>query len=84
VASEFSVRRSPQPTPQASYVASLHAATPRRGDRIEVLASFPAVRGWVYYASGDEILVSFDSGATGRLVRGRDAYRILADERKPR
>jgi hypothetical protein len=80
VASEFSVRRSPQPTPQASFQASLHAATPRRGDRIEVLAAFPAVRGWVYYADGDEILVSFDSGATGRLVRGRDPYRILADE----
>jgi hypothetical protein len=80
VASEFSVRTSPEPTPQASLGATPNAAIPRKGDRIEVLAASPAVRGWVFYAGGDEILISFDSGATGRLVRGRDAYRILADE----
>jgi hypothetical protein len=80
VASEFSVRRSPEPTPQASLVASLNAAIPRRGDRIELLDPRPMVRGRVFYADREEILVSFDSGATGRVVHGRDTYRILADE----
>ena len=81
VASEFSVRTSPIRTPQAALVPRLNAGIPVRGDRIECLGRFGApLRGTVFFADEEQILVSFDSGAIGRVDRGRDGYRILPDK----